>query len=163
MNRPAPLTMPQVAVFSIAVFLCLWVVHTCLQIEIRNHLVGGILPRREPGEWRESPITTEGKWRWYESQRRRDPELLRGILVSREQAEMEADLRRNRATNALRRWVSSAGLLQYAAAPLALIMAITAQVLLKRRAWCIACTAMALLDLAAIVVMVYRNYCGSLG
>jgi hypothetical protein len=147
------------------------VLHTCLQIEVRNYLLGGFLPRDpspEPGvyyKWRVlGGRMAERVWR---EQRRRsitqDPALPEPPLSQQEKRELEAFVAREEALASLKGWCEGMGLLQYLLAPLLLILSIAVAV--TTRSW--PCRAAALICWVVSAIstwsMLDKDYFGSLG
>lgn len=62
------------------------VLHTCIQIEVWNHLAGGnVLPSREGGKLRYSIGESEKGWRLYEAMRTQDESLKSGRHLTGEE------------------------------------------------------------------------------
>jgi len=144
------------------------VVNTCVQIEYHNWRAGNYLQvemRQEPGiTWRTAATGERAKSVFIERRR-----LARGATGDDLEAppsveELDAfETWRQRALreNRLYWWVSTFGVFQYLLAPLALIWA--AFLVLKSRKHRIPSIVFAILALACIVIMFYRQYFQSLG
>lgn len=136
----------------------------CVLIEVQNARAGSYLPTSEAGKWRESRMTTEARWREWQSRRNEDPTILTRPLTPKEKDSMETMIRQSRALNSLRELISSIGLMQYLVAPLATVLcavvAGTPDVSRSQRRLAMMCTGA---SLTATVLMLYRGYISSLG
>ncbi len=145
----------------------------CIRIEILNRESGYRLPNREfyndnqdngPVKWRESPITTEKRWRQVRGPRNEDGSPAERELTSSEKYHMECEISGAKANNALLEFVSSAGLLQYILVPLTFFLsfALYTRLPVQKRRILIAFPPMFLAILCGIL-MLYRGYFTSLG
>lgn len=147
--------------------LALLVAFIAVRIELLNHAAGSILPNHEyvnndpaegPTKWRQSPFTTEARWR---QQYVRD---LAGQPTTRpltpaECLQMGTDVSRGQANNQLRDFVETAGLLQYLLVPL---LVATAVLVLRGDRPRLALP-LIMVALVAAALMFHRAYFTSLG
>jgi hypothetical protein len=133
-----------------------------LRIEHLNARAGGRLPNREHRD--NDPAQANVKWRTsalsvVEQAWRRNHANADRPLTRAQQMELDSELRRAQANNALHDFVASAGLLQYLLAPAVVALGIV--LIRAKRVRC------ALLPLAAgivaCVMMLWRGYFSSLG
>ena len=111
----------RVATVVIAVVAC----STCLRIEILNARAGGVLPNREPGEWRAvSGGMAARSWRTSEALGRSDPSLATRPLTPAEDRELQSAVRKAQASSDLRDVVGRWGLLQYLLVPGGLLVSL---------------------------------------
>jgi hypothetical protein len=153
------------------VVLAALVLHTCLQIEVRNYLLGGFLPRNPSSE-----SGVYSKWRvlggrmaervWREQRRRssaQDPALPERPLSKEEKRELAAFVARQEGLASLRGCCGGMGVLQYLLAPLLLILSILFAV--TTRSWLFRAVALACWVVSAVSIwsMFDKDYFGSLG
>jgi hypothetical protein len=156
-----------------AALLCLIsavVLTTAVRIEMLNRKAGDVLPRRELRDdgalatWREALWTNEMRWRQMLGPRDDKGRPVSRELTKTEQSQMVQDMRRARAKNALRKFVSSWGLAQYVLVPAALALGLSLFAARGERGWVRALGgAGACVAVAAGALLVYRAYCPSLG
>ena len=150
---------------TIALILCAIlsavVLNTCVRIEFWNQLAGGkVLPNREGGKLRYSPLSYEDLWRAHQSARTRDPTLKAGRnLTPEEQALYQQESKRAKAWNKVVSWTSGMGLCQYILAPIAFIASVLLLYTSPGRRWMHRVSALLVLsNLLCIILMLYRGY-----
>jgi len=130
-----------------------------IYIEWLNDRAGSYLPRTDGPpfvKWRETPVTSEAKWRKVHGQH--------GELTEQQIAEMRSEIDQGQINNDLRFAVGSIGLLQYILA-LTLIVILVAVALrsgmsLRIRIAAVVCVAA---EIACLTIAVHRGYWSSLG
>jgi hypothetical protein len=136
------------------------VLHTCVQIEVWNHLAGGgALPNREGGKLRYSVGESEKGWRAYQSMHTQDESLRSGRPLT----EDEQELFRERSKHARRRnkvvsWSRGMGTLQYLLAPIAFIWSVVLLFANKTRRARLLAGLLSASNAISIVLMLYRGY-----
>ncbi len=138
--------------FSLIVF-CIFIA-----VEIMNYQAGGILPNKEGGKLRYSPLEWENGWRDVYSSIKEDASLEQGRKLSaHEYSQFKKDqdlaVKRNRLINATSSWA----LFQYILCPLALCLSL---IMIKRNEHklktlgiCLVCA-----NLTSLVFLIWRGY-----
>ncbi len=143
--------------------LAIIVLLICILIEFLNNTTDNYLPRKDSGKWRQSIFLSEERWREIYSSQKGDESLLSRPLTKAESIQMEKDISRGTAKNALLGAVSSFGLLQYIFAPSSFILSIIIATRNRKKLKIIVSSFFAISSFICIVLMLYRGYFTSLG
>lgn len=136
------------------------VFHTCVQIEVWNHLAGGnVLPDREGGKLRYSWGASEEIWRAHQSMITHDQSLKSG----RHLTEQEKGLFLEHSKHASRRnkvvsWSRGMGTLQYLLAPVAILWSISLLLASKTGRMRLLTGLLSATNALSIVLLLYRGY-----
>lgn len=136
--------------------LVAFMVHTMVQIEVRNYLAGTIMPRTGHEKWRGTAYGYEEVWR-----------RSKGIpaaaeLTPNERLRMKADILRAQRRDALLIWVWTFGLLQCLLTPIAFIYCVIRLKTETRKTYRSAYAVSFALILLCSASLYYRSYFGSL-
>ena len=155
----------------------------CARTEHLNAMNGFLLPRRDVSpqgnpKWRAAAqrtvrrdvlelIKNERGNRWtIENPGKElpsDEHIMREPLTDAERALLEEELAKSARLASLYEWLSTAGLMQYVVAPLAVLLSLVSVV--RTNSWRVrgASIALAVVALVCVWMMVYRGYASSLG
>jgi hypothetical protein len=148
----------------ITIILCaalsIVVLHTCIQVEVWNHLAGGnVLPNHEGGKLRYSMGESEKGWRVYQSMRTQDESLKSGRpLIEDEQALFREHSKHVERRNKVVSWSRGMGTLQYLLAPIAIIWSVVLLIASKTRRARLIAGLLTATNALSIVSMLYRGY-----
>jgi hypothetical protein len=136
------------------------VLHTCIQIEVWNHLAGGnVLPNREGGKLRYSMGESEKGWRMYQSMRTQDESLKSDRpLTEEEQSHFREHSKHAKRRNNVVSWSRGMGTLQYLLAPLAIIWSVVLLFASKTRRARLLAGLLSATNVISIYLMLYRGY-----
>lgn len=136
------------------------VLHTCIQIEVWNHLAGGnVLPNREGGKLRYSLGESEKGWRMYHKMLTHDESLESGRpLTEEERVLFHEHSKHARRWNMVVSWSRGMGTLQYLLAPIAIIWSIALLFASKTRRARLLAGLLSATNAISIVAMLNRGY-----
>ncbi len=157
-----PMSIPQWVFVVLAVGLSLWVLHVCVQIEVRNQLAERMLPRTEPDPWKPETVVSPVTWCLARAEETGETDLSPYLLTTEEQEQMHREVKENLARNRLRQWVAGAGLAQYAVAPIAILLVALATWLARKKWMNITGAALIAGNALAFILALWRNYYGSI-
>ena len=136
------------------------VLHTCVQIEVWNHLAGGnVLPNREGGKLRYSWGASEKIWRAHQGMITHDESLASGRLLT----EQEKVLFLEQSKHASRRnkvvsWSRGMGTLQYLLAPVAILWSVSLLLASRTGRLRLLAGLLSATNAISIVLLLYRGY-----
>jgi len=136
------------------------VLHTCVQIEVWNHLAGGnVLPNREGGKLRYSMGESERGWRMYQSMRTQDESLKSGRpLTQEEQSQFREHSKHASRRNKVVSWSRGMGTLQYLLAPIAIAWSVVLLFASKTRRARLLAGLLSVTNAVSIASLLYRGY-----